>query len=163
MRRFEGSLPPHLMRCSECRARPAVLCVGCGTPLKGRAQKRCGSCHAAYREANRKPGVRQFVDSNGVAVTDPRATQAWRRLRARVIEEEPYCQLGFPGICTVVSTTGDHIVPVRRDPSLALVRSNVRGSCKECNEMRRTIPDAALIKRPQGPQIRRGVRGGLPR
>jgi 5-methylcytosine-specific restriction endonuclease McrA len=75
---------------------------------------------------------------------DPRHTSAWRRLRDRVVREEPTCRLRFEGICTVVSTTGDHIIPVTERPELALVRSNVRAACKPCNDARRTVPDANL-------------------
>lgn len=67
---------------------------------------------------------------------DPRWTQAWRRLRAMVITEEPYCTIGLPGICTQVSTTADHIVSVADRPDLALIRSNVRGACGPCNYSR---------------------------
>lgn len=76
---------------------------------------------------------------------DPRQTRAWRRLKDQVVREEPTCRLQFPGICTMKSTTADHIVPVTVDPKLALVRSNCRGACQPCNEARRTVPDEALI------------------
>jgi 5-methylcytosine-specific restriction endonuclease McrA len=81
---------------------------------------------------------------NGVSMIDPRHTRAWRRLRDQVVAEEPTCRLRFPGICTVTSTTGDHIVPVTERPELALVRTNIRGTCQPCNEARRTVPDESL-------------------
>lgn len=87
---------------------------------------------------------------NGVMQTDPRETYAWRKLRAQVVREEPTCRLGFPRICTVVSTTADHILPVSERPDLALVRSNCRGSCRPCNDARRTVPDEALLLGAQG-------------
>lgn len=70
---------------------------------------------------------------------DPRKTQAWRRLSAQVAREEPRCWLGLEG-CTRVSTTGDHVMPVKTHPHLALVRSNVRGACLHCNQKRRNKP-----------------------
>jgi 5-methylcytosine-specific restriction endonuclease McrA len=82
---------------------------------------------------------------NGVEQIDPRHTRAWRRLRDQVVREEPTCRLRFPGICTNLSTTADHIVPVTERPELALVRSNCRGSCTPCNEARRNVPDQALV------------------
>ena len=71
---------------------------------------------------------------------DPRKTRAWRKLRDRVVAEEPVCQLGLPG-CTGASTTADHIVTVRDRPDLALVRSNLRGACQHCNKSRQATPD----------------------
>lgn len=81
---------------------------------------------------------------NGREQIDPRHTRAWRRLRDQVVLEEPTCRLAFPGICTGVSTTADHIVTVTARPELALVRSNVRGSCGPCNDARRNVPDESL-------------------
>jgi 5-methylcytosine-specific restriction endonuclease McrA len=86
----------------------------------------------------------RHVTINGRRVIDPRQTRAWRRLRDQVVSEEPTCRLGFPGICTTVSTTADHVRPVVTHPELALERSNCRGACKSCNEARRTVPDESL-------------------
>lgn len=77
-------------------------------------------------------------------IPDPRNTRAWRRLRDLVVIEEPTCRLRFPGICTTVSTTADHIIPVTVRPDLAMQRTNLRGACQPCNEARRTVPDEAL-------------------
>lgn len=68
-----------------------------------------------------------------------RGTQAWRKLSKQVCTEEPTCWLRLPG-CTGRSTTGDHIIPMCVRPDLALVRSNVRGACKPCNDLRRDTP-----------------------
>lgn len=81
----------------------------------------------------------------GVMRIDPRQTRAWTRLRDQVIREEPTCRLRFPGICTTISTTADHIIPVTTRPELALERTNCRGACRPCNEARRTVPDSALV------------------
>jgi 5-methylcytosine-specific restriction endonuclease McrA len=81
---------------------------------------------------------------NGVWVSDPRNSRAWRRLRDQVVAEEPTCRLRFPGICSVVATTADHIVAVSASPELCMVRSNLRGSCEPCNQARRSVPDEAL-------------------
>jgi 5-methylcytosine-specific restriction endonuclease McrA len=86
----------------------------------------------------------RHVTINGQRVIDPRQTRAWVRLRDRVVREEPTCRLRFPGICTTVSTTADHIKPVSTHPELALERTNVRGACTPCNEARRTVPDESL-------------------
>ncbi|ASW89586.1 HNH endonuclease [Mycobacterium marseillense] len=59
----------------------------------------------------------------------------WRKLRAQVLKEEPTCRLQLEG-CTGVSTSADHIIPTSINPSLALVRSNLQGACKECNDRR---------------------------
>jgi 5-methylcytosine-specific restriction endonuclease McrA len=90
------------------------------------------------------PARRVVID--GVEVIDPRHTRAWRRLRDQVVAEEPTCRLRFPGICTLVSTTAAHIKPVVTYPELALVRSNLEGSCAECNKAAGTLPEASLVK-----------------
>lgn len=72
--------------------------------------------------------------------------RAWRRLRDQVVREEPLCRLRLPG-CTLVSTTGDHIIPVSFRPDLRFVRSNVRGSCRTCNGNRSNQPLEAVRAR----------------
>lgn len=84
-------------------------------------------------------------------MSDPRQTRAWRKLRDQVVREEPDCQLQIADVCTRVSTTGDHIIPVAARPDLALVRSNVRGACWPCNKARAGLPDSSLIKGDAGP------------
>lgn len=81
---------------------------------------------------------------HGKLTIDPRHTRAWRRLRALVLREEPICRLRFPGICTGASTTADHIKPVETHPELALVRSNVRGTCWPCNKAKGSMPDELI-------------------
>lgn len=76
---------------------------------------------------------------------DPRNTRAWRKLRDQVVAEEPTCQLRIVGVCTTVSTTADHIVPVPQRPDLGMVRTNLRGACSPCNDARGNLPDAALV------------------
>lgn len=89
------------------------------------------------------PAQRMLI--NGVMQIDPRHTRAWRRLRDQVVREEPTCRLRFPGICTLTSTTADHIVAVADRPELALVRTNCRGACQPCNKARNNVPDEALV------------------
>jgi 5-methylcytosine-specific restriction endonuclease McrA len=68
-----------------------------------------------------------------------RRTHAWRKLSEQVRREEPTCRLGLPG-CTGVSEVSDHIIPASQAPDLFLERSNVRGSCKHCNDLRGRLP-----------------------
>lgn len=77
---------------------------------------------------------------NGREQIDPRQTRAWRKLRDRVIREEPICRLQIPNVCTGASTTAAHIKPVKTHPELALVRSNLEGACTACNEATGTLP-----------------------
>lgn len=79
--------------------------------------------------------TRYLTTRDGRTIPDPRGTQAWRRLAKQAAVEEPLCWLGLEG-CAHLSTTGDHVVPVVEAPELALVRSNVRGACRPCNEKR---------------------------
>lgn len=68
-----------------------------------------------------------------------RWTQEWRRLAKQVCAEEPICWLQLSG-CTRRSTTGDHVIPLAARPDLALIRSNVRGACRHCNNKRGHLP-----------------------
>lgn len=84
---------------------------------------------------------------------DPRNTRAWRALRDRVVREEPTCRLRIVGVCTTVSTTADHIIPVPVRPDLGMERSNHRGVCGPCNEARGDLPDAALVRDDHRPAL----------
>lgn len=64
------------------------------------------------------------------------STWAWRKLRAHVLKAEPTCRIGTAGICTVISTEVDHIIPRSIRPDLAMNRDNLRGSCMPCNRHR---------------------------
>jgi len=78
-------------------------------------------------------------------------SSAWRRLRARVLREEPYCRLRLDG-CTEISTVADHIVPKAVRPDLVMVRENVQGACKSCNARRgRKSPARARADNPRRP------------
>lgn len=87
-----------------------------------------------------------------MASTDPIKTRAWRKLRDQVVAEEPTCWLRFPGICTHVSTTADHIVPRAIRPDLAMVRSNLRGACRPCNQARGQTPADRLMTSEPAPE-----------
>ncbi len=67
-----------------------------------------------------------------MARTHGRKGRPWRRLRAQVLLEEPWCTIRGPR-CTGISTTADHLLPLSRFPHLAHTRSNLRGSCLRCN------------------------------
>jgi 5-methylcytosine-specific restriction protein A len=58
----------------------------------------------------------------------------WRRLRAQVLAEEPFCT-GWPdgvhGLRRVASVEVDHLVPKAQGGTDD--RSNLRGSCRGCN------------------------------
>jgi 5-methylcytosine-specific restriction endonuclease McrA len=80
---------------------------------------------------------------------DPRNSRAWRKLRDQVVRDEPICWLRFPGICTTISNTADHIIPFTQRPDLAMDRSNLHGACHPCNTARRNTPVEALNVNPQ--------------
>jgi|SRR5262245_5285225 len=60
-------------------------------------------------------------------------SRPWRRLRDKVLREEPTCRVRLPGVCTHISTTVNHIVPKAVAPDLVMERSNCQGACKPCN------------------------------
>lgn len=66
-------------------------------------------------------------------------TRRWRKLRDRVVREEPVCRLRLEG-CTHYSQTADHIITRSQAPRLAYVRSNLQGACHHCNDKRGRQP-----------------------
>lgn len=100
----------------------------------------------------------RYVTINGRRVIDPRSTRSWRVLRDQVVREEPRCWLRLAR-CTHLSTTGDHVIPVTVRPELALVRSNVRGACANCNDDRGSLPIEALRLGSDAPASALGIFG----
>jgi 5-methylcytosine-specific restriction protein A len=106
--------------------RPAVVspslrrCLEPGCRVLSRGVSRC--------PAHSKPWTNRPADT--------RYTSAeWRKERAFVIQQEPDCQLRFPG-CTGRSTQVDHILSANDRPDLFLTRSNLRGVCAKCHYRR---------------------------
>lgn len=64
---------------------------------------------------------------------------AWRKLRQRVLAEEPRCRF-----CGAPSTDADHILARRAGGSDE--RSNLRGLCHSCHS-RRTLGDCNAARR----------------
>ena len=61
-----------------------------------------------------------------------RSSRAWKRLRARVLEESDICWLcGQPGADTL-----DHVVPLSVAPHLAESPDNVAPAHRSCNSSR---------------------------
>src|SRR5262245_29111116 len=88
------------------------VCSKCGQPFSaplartGRPRTRCDRCRS---NQDRIDGSK------------------WRKLRALVLAEEPYC-----AVCGRPSSEVDHIVPLQLGGD-AYARSNLRGLCKRCN------------------------------
>ena len=91
----------------------------------------------ARRAADRvKPVEHKDISTRG-------GSRAWTRMVARVVREEPICQLRLDG-CTIRSTTADHIIPRKYRPDLSMIRQNLRGACQGCNRRRGTRTSAQL-------------------
>jgi 5-methylcytosine-specific restriction endonuclease McrA len=82
------------------------------------------------------------------AGTEFYSSHKWRKLRAKVIADEPYCQLRLPG-CLVLATCVDHIIPRSLRPDLEMTRSNLASACKPCNDLKgdRQMNDVAALPR----------------
>lgn len=63
-----------------------------------------------------------------------RKAQAWSR--AVLARSGPVCQLRIPGVCTVVATCADHIIPRSKRPDLQYDVTNGRSACGPCNSSR---------------------------
>jgi hypothetical protein len=57
----------------------------------------------------------------------------WRKLRERVLYEEPLCRLCQAAGRVEAATEVDHIIPLRVRPELRLERSNARPLCGPCH------------------------------
>lgn len=66
-----------------------------------------------------------------------RRAQAWTA--AVLANSDGMCALRLPG-CTVVATTGDHILTQHERPDLRYVVANGRPSCTSCNQTRPRRP-----------------------
>ena len=60
-------------------------------------------------------------------------SRSWRRLRALVLSEEPFCRYCMEVGDTTLSTVVDHIIRRRERPDLALDRDNLAGCCEYCH------------------------------
>ena len=67
-------------------------------------------------------------------------SRAWSKIVADVVRRQPYCRLRLPGVCTIRSTTADHIIPRSHRPDLTTDLRNLRGSCQPCNRRRKDRP-----------------------
>ncbi len=69
-----------------------------------------------------------------------RKAQAWTAAVLR--EKGKVCWLRLPG-CTVVATTGDHVIPRSERPDLQYDVANGRPACLPCNQRRGRRPAAS--------------------
>lgn len=75
------------------------------------------------------------------------SSKAWRDLRSRILDRDAHqCQIRLP-ICQGTATEVDHIIPRSVDPDLAMVPSNLRAACKQCNQVTGGRLGAARAKR----------------
>lgn len=73
-------------------------------------------------------------------------SKPWRRMRAIVLREEPFCWCG----CGQPSNTVDHKKERATHPELELVRSNLRGAFRNCHN-RRTAAESGAFGNPRRP------------
>ena len=88
---------------------------------------RCGMAFSAPVGRGGRPRTRCDACRSNLAQIDG---ATWRKLRAKVLAEEPVCAIEG---CGQLSTEVDHILPLQVAPALGLIRSNLRGMCKRHN------------------------------
>lgn len=71
------------------------------------------------------------------------STREWRRIRAVVLREEPFCACG----CGRTSNTVDHVKNRRAYPELALERTNLRGWYDACHNRKTASQDGGFGNR----------------
>ena len=68
------------------------------------------------------------------------STARWKQLRQRVLRSQPWCQDPYGWHAEdgrlVRSVDVDHQMPLRVDPGLAYVRSNLQGLCRKCHAVK---------------------------
>jgi 5-methylcytosine-specific restriction enzyme A len=98
-------------------------CLTPGCPELVRGAPRCPK-HAQAKERERGSSTSRGYDND------------WRRLRDRVLAERPLCVMCEAEGRIEPATVGDHIVPIKVDPSRRLDPSNVRPLCKAHHDQR---------------------------
>ena len=103
---------------------PLAAPTPCRHPGCGRSTTTgyCAAHTTVYKGATRGTAAQRGYDA------------AWRRLRARVLKEEPLCSVCAKQGKVTAATVGDHIVSISVRPDLRLARSNVRPLCKPCHD-----------------------------
>jgi len=96
--------------------------------------------HTSHKRTTQASTMTLPINATPAQIRAWRSSRAWRALSTQVVQEEPVCWLRLPGICTVRSTTTDHVIPVATRPDLAMLRRNCHGACKPCNDWRRDLP-----------------------
>lgn len=64
-------------------------------------------------------------------------SQAWRKLRALVLNLRPLCFYCYEHERYTPATIGDHYRPKRLYPDLALVIENIKPCCSQCHQSKR--------------------------
>lgn len=98
--------------------------------------RRCEPCERARR---------QDVDARRGTAAERGYGTEWRRIRSRVLREEPVCTCGEP------TTDVDHLVPLRAGGTND--RANLRARCHRCHSQKTAREDGGFGNR------RRRVRG----
>lgn len=69
----------------------------------------------------------------------PWSARPWQRLVAHILATKGReCQLRYPGICTKIATTADHITPASRGGTDH--PDNLQPACRACNQHRGNQP-----------------------
>ena len=110
----------------------SFICIDCGRTVPEVSRARCARC---LPEANRERFARygHGTGRNTPARQEHQAfitSSAWRKLRKVVIERDGHrcTRCG-----TAKSLTVHHIIPVRKDPSMALELDNCVTLCRSCH------------------------------
>ena len=111
--------------------RPAKPCCRRGCPRL---------THGRFCEPHEQDEQRAYNLTRGTA-RERGYDGAWRRVRAQVLAEEPYCRCG----CGLPSTQVDHITPLRRGGSNE--RANLQALAKSCHSRKTAMQDGRWTRR----------------
>ena len=78
---------------------------------------------------------------------DPRVSRNWKKRRLEILHRDNYvCYY-----CGGDANTVDHLIPIKKDPHLAMEASNLVACCKRCNSAKGSRSEAFFLAKKATP------------